>query len=304
MKYFSSDPGFLLSVLKQVNSNALETLSTDEICKLAETLAFLKEALKTTDSGMGDSGKTQIGIPIEQGEESLEETSDEPKDEVPESLVDASLVDGELEYLSTRLLDSVAVECQTRSSTFHPREIRRILSVYSLLPFKSDELIDCFDKEIAIRIAASEAQHQGSIEKLLKNAKEKGIEVKQELFEEAGSRRLNALKNGIISLFRSSDEDEQDENSLSEELAAMIQHSIKSTVEAATAVEKMRDSLHLSIDKIGREMSVGSCFELGRCEELIANYRRVEFSTGTLRSRYDKEWRKDLSKRVLSRLLP
>ena len=94
MKYFSSDPGFLLSVLKQVNSNALETLSTGEICKLAETLAFLKEALKTTDSGMGDSGKTQIGIPIEQGEESLEETSDEPKDEVPESLVDASLVDG------------------------------------------------------------------------------------------------------------------------------------------------------------------------------------------------------------------
>ena len=84
----------------------------------------------------------------------------------------------------------------------------------------------------------------------------------------------------------------------------MIRESTAIASKAADRAEELRSASGVSLDSLVQNLKQGSAFELGRCNELIENYRRVEFSTGKQRSRYDRERTKDIAKRVLSRLLP
>jgi hypothetical protein len=60
----------------------------------------------------------------------------------------------------------------------------------------------------------------------------------------------------------------------------------------------------MRLDSLLASLHEDAAFELGRAIELIENYKRIEFSTGRRRSRYDSERRKEIAKRVLSRLIP
>ena len=91
---------------------------------------------------------------------------------------------------------------------------------------------------------------------------------------------------------------------MSEELASLIQRAAAQTSKAKRRVDALGKGARFSIDDVVEDVDQSVALELGRCQELVESYRRIEFSTGTQRSRYDKERRKDISKRVLSRLSP
>ena len=143
----------------------------------------------------------------------------------------------------------------------------------------------------------------------MRKTKSKAVSVNTTLFgDENSDSPFSAIKNGIRSFFQGSegseDAEKKDENNLTDELISLIQESTASASNAANRAEKLRLSSGVSLDSMLQDLKLGTGFELGRCNELIENYRRIEFSTGEQRSRYDRERTKDVAKRVLSRLLP
>lgn len=314
MKFSSSDQMLLLLVLKEVQTKVTNLQSVAELCSLAETLALLKDTLQPNDLASGTGAETSTDEKAKDetdGKESLSETTQELSSQDEESVipVDHSAIDEEMKRACNELLVSIADRAKAMTAKLTAQDIRRLLAVYSLLPFQADDLINHLEEEISKRLSYLEGSASGSLENWLKRAKYKSDSVNSMLFEDTESSRFDCIKNGIMSLFRASDvnesvDEEGGENGLPEELATMIQESIALTSKAANRAEGMRNALRVSLDSILNGLNEGSSFELGRCQELIENYRRVEFSTGTLRSRYDKERRKDIAKRVLSRLLP
>ena len=298
MKYFQSDPSYLLVVLKQAHDEAPKLDSGEDLCSLGETVALLKEALKTGGSASDESR------PNKPSKDPLAEVDMRNANYTQTKKAGSTTVEDELLDLCDKLLSLIANKARDGIKDFPAQELRRLLSVYSLLPFQADSLIYDIDAEVISRLPGSDTPSSILVEEVLQDAKEKSESVQRELFHETDEPALKALKNGLMSLFRSNDENgSPEETSLPSALATLIQESINSTVEASAALQEMQETLHVSIDSIGQQSSEGTYFELGRCQELIANYRRIEFSTGARRSRYD-ESRKDMAKRVLSRLLP
>lgn len=303
MKYSHSDPKFLFHVLEEVSGKVGQLGTIDELCSLAETLALLKETLKTVEAPSQRISSRKLEVINDDKESTVNLCVD--SDDVPlMSESTATRAENELATACDEVLTIISQKSRGFAKRLTTSELRRILTVYSLLPFQADDLINEIELEVTARLPSAEDQSLIMLEKTLQEAKERSETLQKTLFHETGWYGLTALKNGLISFFRSSDGNESEETKLSEDLVEMIQASINSTVEAATLLQEMKDSLRISIDSIGQSNREKTYFELGRCQELIANYRRIEFSTGSRRSRYDKERRRDISRLVLSRLLP
>ena len=312
MKYCSSDPIFVVNVLKAVQKKTSNLQGTDDLCALAESISMLKESLKAADTTRHTNIDSNTDENAEQHKDQSFETPVDvtltPEDDSSIPL-DYALVNQELKLSCDAILQSITLQAKETAEKFSSVEIRRLLVVYSFLPFQADDFIDCLDREVSFRLSYQKRSSNASLESLIKNAKSKSVAVNSTIFGDASSSRFGSFKNGILSLFRNSDSSETsdentEENNLTEELASLIQESIASTSDAAKQAEEFQTASRTSLDSILKRLGEGSSFELGRCQELIESYRRIEFSTGTRRSRYDKERRKDIAKRVLSRLLP
>jgi hypothetical protein len=181
-----------------------------------------------------------------------------------------------------------------------------------LLPFQADKLIDACEKEVAKRQALLEsAANTASVEDLLKQAAETSAEATRTVFgkSEENISPIEALKRGLKSLF--SKEEEEEEGGISEEMQKFTNEVgglLNRVTAAVTQVDQCMEQIGIAsnvyTDTALQRIMEGANFELGRCCELIENYRRIEFSTGKRRSRYDYRQRRDLGKRLLSRLLP
>lgn len=307
MKCFQSDPTFMLNVLQEVQLQVENLDVTEDLCSVAETAALLKEALKSGEGRDVSTSSDPLNMP------EIPEVSEKVTDPFEVKPISAE-VDPELSRMSTEdemvdlcdeMLALIASKMPDKINHCTAQELRRLLSVYSLLPFQADRLIQEIEKEVEGRLPQSDSIPRVTVEEILQDAKAKNEIVQKVLFHQTDSSSLSTtLKNSVMSLFRASDKAGPEETNLPEDLALMIRESIASTLKVSASLQGMRSTLNVSIDTIGQQASEGMYFELGRCQELIANYRLVEFSTGTRRSRYDKERRKEISKRVLSRLLP
>jgi hypothetical protein len=314
MKFFASDQYFLLNVLREVETKASSLKTGSELCSLAESLVMLSEALKPGDSKRGtheeanEDNKQSSGSKDEKESPEPSATEAEMPDEssIP---IDEATVEQELKHACDRLLQLIASKAIGMKHRLTAVELRRLLVIYSLLPYQADDLISHVDEEVDQRLCHLEGASSKSLERLLRISQSQSSAINRTLFEDPSTSRFAAIKNGLTSLFRSAEisegvDEKSEENRLTEELAILIQNSVASSSEAAKQVEEWRRGSRTSLDSVLNGVDVGSSFELGRCQELIENYRRTEFSTGTVRSRYDKERRKDIAKRVLSRLLP
>jgi hypothetical protein len=319
MHFFRSDRRFLHDVLLEVQKNASRVSTASELCGLAESLAVIKEAVRSGDSARvkkempagtenSESALTDLTITNSKASEPIENSD---KDDPPPLIDDAS-IDIELVDTCDGLLNSVAKHANDVVGKLRADELRRLLAVYALLPFQADHLIDTIEKEVEKRMGYLTSMSSTEVvEDLLQEAAANSMAVNKTLFGEshAGDSRLSAIKKGLRSLFMSSDssEDMSDDNVanvLTAEVSSMIQEAADSAYKAVRRLEGIGSAALVSPDRIIQDIEEGAAFELGRCQELIKSYRRVEFSTGKRKSRYDKVRRRDISKRVLSRLLP
>jgi len=319
MKFLSSDPIFLLKVLNEVVSKAGAVDTSADLCNLAESVATLKEALKVGPSKKSAKEATKTDESSDKTDEdgfqdsgSLEDNNVDSNPTFREETstpIDSDSINKELGLACDKLLLSIANQAMNVAEKLTAGDIRRLLVVYSLLPFQADDLLHRLEEEVSNRLSDLETLPSKSFEAFMARAQSSSKALNSTLFEEETSSRFGSIKKNLLSMFRSTDggesnEENLEENNLTEELASMINASISSTSMAAQRAHQVYATSRVSFDSIIHGIDAGSSFELGRCEELIANYRRIEFSTGTRRSRYDKERRKDIAKRVLSRLLP
>lgn len=226
----------------------------------------------------------------------------------PSPQIGEASIEQDLQQSCDAILAHVGTVARKDAATLSTKDIRCLLAVYSLLPFQDDALIESLSSVVALRRTHLEQLPRESLGSLLRTARSSAESVKDAAFghTESGS-VFEQLKNGFISSFSSIQKTASQEScdgSLTAELLTSVQLSIDRASEASKSAEDLESALGLSLDSIFSSMKRGTAFELAQCEELIANYYRINFVTGTFRSRYDKVRARDIAKRVLSRLLP
>jgi hypothetical protein len=291
MNVMDTDKPFLLDVLRCVSTIIPSLEDGSQLCDIVDSLGALKASL---DSGVGNENVTSVEL--------------------------------ELAELSESMLSAVAVQTTEHVGSLSAVELRRILTVYSLSPFKSDDLVNSIEAEVIKR--ADLLDSRGSRERgmnLLRSAASSSRIVISAFTEESvdGVSALSAIKNGLRSIFRQSkakedkssndgnedtsddnihDDEEEEDESVQERLHIEIERALHSIVEAADYLEQAGDA---SRDQVVQRLEEGVLFELGRCHQLVDHYRRIDFKDlGSSTSRFDQERRRVMVKRVLSRLHP
>jgi hypothetical protein len=305
MKLDLQEKPISLQVLQRVDVLLTGVKTGKELCELARSVSVLKQAM-TGPSIAEKKGKKQ-----DEGPSSTDHMGSSSTDDgVKEVTSDESVCSKDsLSTVIDGVLDSIATIAKDMSSQLTATEVRRILEVFSLLPFQADEMVDVLAEEVSARLSALENLAENrTLFSLLVEAKQKASVVKSTLYEEADKSFFTSIKNGFMSLFGSNndeqtEEEEPDESrGMTEKIASMIQDSIFTTLQALDRATSEESALLISLDEVLKTRREEALFELGQSLELIGNYRRIEFSTGNRRSRYDKDRRNDIAKRVLSRL--
>jgi len=218
-------------------------------------------------------------------------------------------VDSELVQLADEALALAATHAAETVGSLTSLELRRLLTVYSTLPFKADELVNAIEEEGMMREASLTSPGSSELgQELLRSAASEARVVLSALGGDAGGgSALSAIKNGFRSMFGQSDAKEsssretaevEDEETPDESLHLAIERVLQSVIESANYLD-VTGNARL---ETSQRLKDGSLFELGRCRELIAHYRRRDFDSGTSNSRFDQERRRDMVKFVLSRL--
>lgn len=316
MNYLATDKDFLCNILKAIEMKYSE-LKPDDSCCIAESIALLKDGLApghlhdtSRSSGKQSVSETAQSTEVdEEDEEHSDGITTENKSlnrKEPSSQIGS--IEQDLHQLCDDILAHVGTVARKDAAILSTKDIRCLLSVYSLLPFQDDALIESLSSVVALRRTHLEQLPRESLGSLLRTARSSAESVKDTAFghTESGS-VFEQLKNGFISYFSSMQKtasQESGDDSLTEELLTSMQLSIDRASDASKSAEDLERALGFTLDSIFSSMKRGTAFELGQCEELIANYYRVNFVAGTFRSRYNKARARDIAKRVLSRLLP
>lgn len=316
-----SDPKTLLKVLKLIEPKIQWMRDELVLCDLAESLAVIRQILAKEGMDLHHKMKNATLDSNEEIQNFSDNTTRATLNETSTSL-DAnttvprnnSKTDHELlDEASSRMLSAVANLTSKRVTNLRAKSLCRLLVVYSLLPFQADNLIEACEKEVARRQALLEsAANTASVEDLLRQAAQTSAEATRTVFgkSEENNSPIETLRKSLKSLF-SKEETEGEEGGISEEMQKFTNEvgSLLNCVTAAVTevdecMEQIGTASNVHTDTALQRIMEAANFELGRCSELIENYRRIEFSTGRGRSRYDYRQRRDLGKRLLSRLLP
>jgi hypothetical protein len=295
MRYVAiSGSAIVLELLKHLQLKLHGVGSTNDIlCDIAETLVSLIEEEQRLKNSSGDVSSAEISEDAATNDETSEERT-----VLTESM---------------SILTSIASTIADRSSGLTCSQICRLLDVYCILPFQADEMIKSLEDEVSVRraILLSLPTRKGyTLDMLLRKATESIENLSGALLEESSTSIFRSLKAGIVSLFSpeetTSKEEEEMRNS-KEEIVTMIKECFSAVSGPSHRISKFQEALKKSIEALMKESENCAALDLGKAQDLIETYRRVEFVTGkprSRRSRYDQIRRENITKRVLSRLLP
>ena len=285
-----SNKAYTKMVILEARFRLSQGCSTAVICDLTETVAMLKEAL--TDA------------PI--AEESI------PNDKnilATDAKIDDISASDLLEAMGSLMkeLTKQTIRCM---DTFSAIELRRVLSVYALSPIHADEVVAGLAKVVEDRRIALEELESSDLDR--ENLFQRGVVQAQKMRKSLNGSvesPFATFRNSLKSLFSPGGREESNNDPL--DLAGMDATIVESIDEVLRTINDadhystvVAASSGLSIHKAVEEIFQLALFELGRCAELIAHYHRIDFQSGHRTSRLDKDLRRDMTKRLLSRALP
>jgi hypothetical protein len=210
---------------------------------------------------------------------------------------------------STQVLTKVSEVAIEMVKDLSAEETSDLLLIYSTIPLQVDDLVNAIDDETRRRLKVLGFKGPTeSVQDLARRAFDCSILTSNTLSSEAeSSSAIDTIKNGIKSIFGVN----EDRAEVSEEdmaaLAALAETAQRTTTliqETLGRMEQIRQGTGRDTESLLRGVEQGAAIELGRCQELVAAYRRIDFSTGIRTRRYDIARRRDISKRILSRLFP
>lgn len=308
MNMIASDPAFVSTVLNALQPKVERLQSGKELTCLADSIAQLRRFLPAVNPS---SPEERSNEPIENEEppKVTEETEAYGKEEesgsVVESEHDLATVTEAIRESTNRVLAGVAVKAVAMLPALSAVEMKKLLLVYLAVPFEADALVDAIAAETDRRLSVLElADNRGRIQDVAELATESALQANGSLSaktEQASP--LNAIKNGIKGLFGVHDFNDEVLEETAERLAEVAESLHRTAILSSYTsdrIEKLEKGTGTDAETLFRGAEQGAAVELGRCRELIACYRRIETHGG----RYDSERRKDIGKRVLSRLFP
>ena len=300
MNMVSSAPSFVSAVLHNFEAKVGTLRSGKQLTDLAETIAKLRRSLESKKSLESGGAPNTDDIETDQKEDDVDTVLSKPVHE-QNSTTDAA----DILEVTNRLLAGLAKKAIEKVHELSGTELRKLLLVYLLVPFQTDSLIDAIEKETNRRTA--ELGFSGDrerIQDLARHAADGALQASNSLSARP-STVGSTIKNGIKAIFGMHDVD----NEISEEDAARISkiadtiHCTSTLVRDITErMERVQHGTGFGAEALLRGVEQGAMVELGRCRELIACYHRIDFSTGSHGGRCDNERRKDIGKRLLSRL--
>lgn len=198
------------------------------------------------------------------------------------------------------LLRQIADAAVEKIRVLRSSELRRILHHFVASPFPVDDLVSAAEDEIDRRKAALDESTLASAS--LKSAIEKiPQDMWKQIIDGSKGHPSNRVKNLLRSLIRDQNEKRHDEGSPVDgnDGSADAQHrSLEHILEIVFSATEVRDSLvDFPIDQSDR-------VEFGRIQELISQYHRIDFESGSRESRFNNQGRRLIVKRMMSRLLP
>jgi hypothetical protein len=317
MNVMQTDKALIIKILELLKAKITTIHRESDLCDLAESVAAIRQSLgnedliakhvNTTSTETKDLNQTSTDLNVTEVSFTNANASDTEGTSNSTAITDYDRLKKNCEVMLTTL----AKHGVERVGDLRADSLRRLLTVYSLLPFQADELVDVFESEVSQRqLLLEAASSTTSIEELLDTAAKNALSANTTVFgkEEDGSSAMAALRNGLKSIFAPAEiEDEeqsQEMKEFTEEIGALLNKVTASVTKVDECMEQIGSASNIHTDTALQGIVDGTNFELGRCRELIDNYRRVEFSTGRRRSRYDYESSRDIGKRLLSRLIP
>lgn len=298
----SSVPSFVSAVLHNFEAKVGSLQSGKELTDLAETIAKLRCSIGSKKSLDNGGAHTADDIETGQKEDEIDTILGKPVHE-QDSTTDATTI---LE-VTNRLLAGVAEKAIEKVHELSGTEMRKLLLVYLLVPFQTDGLVDAMEEETNRRTAVLGFPGDTErIQDLARRAADSALQATYSLSARPSSVG-STIKNGIKAIFGVHDVGDE----ISEEDAARLSEVVDSIHCASILVrdisermERVQRGTGFGAETLLSGVEQGAGVELGRCRELIACYRRIDFSTGSQGGRCDNERRKDTGKRLLSRLFP
>ena len=197
------------------------------------------------------------------------------------------------------LLHQIADVAVERIQNLESSELRCILNHFVALPFPVDDLVSAAEHEIDRRQEALKASSDASSS--LRDALKSIPPETLQLIIENERKDPSKLVKKMIKIFsreqkdrRKDTTDTSESESASEESSPSLEGMIKIIASAASLREK----------EVNFPSEKADLVEFGRIQELIGQYRRIDFESGARLSRFNKEGQRLMAKRMMSRLLP
>ena len=290
-------------------------LQHSELCNLIEILAKVRGAIEVRKRVIHTEVKSNLqkvsqGFQAEYSNENPSGTYTTPGDSVGDMVTtvpDEENVREEISSLTQKILSCATEQAANCIGHLSPEQLRRILIVVTVSPFEASLFIDAVECELLNRSLGT-SQAMKSIRGMLSTATEPASRSQS---RSPGGKveidsPMSSFTNTIRSLFYHSEGG--NEFSLEERIPQTVEESSDHLHEKVAQLLETTDRLRAvakisgaDIDAMLQIIEEGANFELGRCKELVAAYRRIDFKSCTRQSRYDKERRKDIGKRLLSR---
>ena len=310
-----------------MSKQKLTLYTAEECCRAVYTLTKLRNFVLDIHTASSKLNEDQEGdVPLQPSKDSVGASS-----EIMESANENEFVE-EIDDVDTTNSDdtekntsNLLTQCDNILSSLTERiilevpnltasQLRKILQAYYIMPFQADDMVNHIEEEVKIRLSALEAVSTMSLESSSSNIKSL-IQEASDYFVNVAS-VLTKIKSKNEQLFAELfDDDEGNKNGIDEQNDAQ-KHSTKklsnvikdlnsgvaAVCEATTRLERIERGSLLSLEPSIRVVEIGAAFELGRCLELIDGYRLLEFQSGTQRRRFTGEKKKNIGKRIFSRL--
>jgi hypothetical protein len=305
MDFMSSDMLSLARALRAFESRSLSDIQHSELCGLVENLARVRRVLLDSET---------ISIPEEPNQPSPTEIlSDDPSEtysndgeSVISSLSDEQILREEIFCLTRSILANATAHAAQHVANLSPEQLRRLLVVVTMTPLEAHVFVETVKRELISR-TTDKSQQLKSLESMLTIVADTATQARSLLSVKSGQgdTPLTALKSGLWSLFfnaeQGNSESSEKWHQQVQEVTDLLNKTMTHALDVADRLCAVTNVSGSGIDDILQTIEEGSNFELGRCKELIEAYHRIDFQTGTRHSRYDKERRKDIGKRLLSR---
>eukprot|EP00977_Amphora_coffeiformis_P017886 scaffold6007_cov183-Amphora_coffeaeformis.AAC.10 len=226
---------------------------------------------------------------------SSETNQTEEADELPD---DSEPTEKIAQYTAS-LLHQIADAAVEKIRVLESSELRSILHHFVALPFPVDDLVAVAEEEIHRRQAALDG-HNTANTRLFESLKRIPPGMMKKLVGGDKDHPSKAIKKMLRNLAK--DKKEKHDDDAEESDVADETHnrptSLEDIIEILAAAAEVRDNeVDFPIEKTDR-------VEYGRIQELIDQYRRIDFASGARRSRFNQEGQRLMAKRMMSRLLP